>query len=79
MATNRVAASVPWKTMTKEGKQLAVAVAMKTDKWTRTEQTARSQGPAVESALANDKKPLPPGTAKVVARSVSVWQGYYQH
>ncbi len=72
MASNKIAASVPWKNITKEGKQLVVAVATKTDKWNRTEQTARALGPAVETALIKDKSPLPPGTAKVVSRLVSV-------
>ncbi len=71
MASNKIAASVPWKNITKEGKQLVVAVATKTDKWNRTEQTARAQGPAVETALISDESPLPPGTAKVVSRLVS--------
>jgi hypothetical protein len=71
MASNRIAASVPWKNITKEGKQLAVAVATKTDKWSRTEQIALTQGPAVEMALIKDKSLLPPGTAKVVSRLVS--------
>ena len=79
MASNKIAASVPWKNITKEGKQLVVAVATKTDKWNRTEQTARSQGPAVETALIRDKSSLPPGTAKVISRWVSLRQGYYQH
>ena len=68
MASNKIAASVPWKNITKEGKQLVVAVATKTDKWNRTEQTARSQGPAVETALIKDKSSLPPGTAKIISR-----------
>ena len=52
----------------KEGKQLMVAVATKTDRWYRLEPIALSQGPAVEKALIKDKSSLPPGTAKVVLR-----------
>ena len=72
MASNKIAASVPWKNITKEGKQLVVAVATKTEKWNRTEQMACAQGPAVEMALITDKSVLPPGTAKDVSRLVSV-------
>jgi len=75
MASNKIIASVPWKNIMKEGKPLMVAVATKTDKWNRTEQTARTQGPAVETAPIKDDNLLPPGTAEVVSRLVSVRQG----
>ena len=70
MASNRILASMPWKNIVKEGKEVAVAVATRTEKWVRTEEMAQSQGPAVEAALVKDTSSLPPGTAQVVERWV---------
>ena len=70
MASNRVVASVPFKNMMKGGKEIAVAVATRTEMWYRTEHMALSQGPALETALNKNPEPLPEGTAQVVQRSV---------
>ena len=65
------------KQIMKEGQKIKIAVATKTEAWSRSEETARSQGLAVEEAVVKHQDPLPPGTATVISRWVYVRQAYY--
>ncbi|MCJ1428495.1 hypothetical protein MMC29_006405 [Sticta canariensis] len=69
MASNKIGASMPFKTVNKQGQQLAVAVSRGPKnglEWSKY--VALNQRPAMETALIKDEGLLPPGTAQLVAR-----------
>lgn len=72
MSSNQIIKSVNVATINKGGKQVVLAVATQTQKWKRTESTARSQEPGFRKSVLESPTTLPAGTAKVVSRLVTL-------
>lgn len=70
MASNQIIKSMNVATVTKGGKNVVLAVATETQKWKRTESTARAQETGFRKSVLEGPTALPAGTTKVISRLV---------
>jgi len=68
MSANRVISFKHLGSITKNGKQIALGAATETDLWKRPDAAVEAIKEPFKSAVIADKRPLPAGTARVIAR-----------
>lgn len=68
MTSNKIITSKVTGTAMVAGKQLILAVAVRTKDWMRPEDVALAQGPGLKESVEKSTTPLPEATAKITQR-----------
>lgn len=76
MSSNKILLSKAIGSATVGGKQIALAIATRTQNWNRTEDVALTQASGFKESVEKTTTPLPAATAKITQRLVRFVFGY---